>query len=286
MELPHESRYDDAMQWPSFPMRRQFAAFVLTAALAAGLRPGWAEWPPHGQALPESWQGEVASVPTGDSVVLADGRTVALASLRAPRPAEGLRPAEPAFGEAHAALTGLVRGRTVHLYTLPASHDRLGRTVGHLVAAPGTWVQEALVAAGLARVYAAPAERAETLAALLALEAEARGASRGLWREPASAVRDAAAPDGIPDGFQLVEGRVLAIADTPLSLFLNFGADWRQDFTVIVDRGDRNAFAGGVRGLRALQGRHIRVRGWVFRHNGPAIRARNDYAIELLKDER
>jgi len=274
------------MQWPSFPVRRRFALASLALGCLGGARlvsagetAAWQAWPDLGEA-------SVTGVPTADTLALANGRTVRLAGLRTPQPPVAGRPAEPGFAAALAWLGERAEGRRIRLYGPAGRQDRFGRLVAHglLDGPPASWLQAAMVAAGLARVYAAPDEHKAIVRALLHREALARAATRGVWRDPAFAIRDAARPDAIPDGFQLVEGRVLAIGESAASLYLNFGSDWRQDFTAVVERRDRDGFEGWLRALRALEGRRIRVRGAVFRRGGPAIRVRSDHAIELLEE--
>jgi hypothetical protein len=64
---------------------------------------------------------------------------------------------------------------------------------------------------------------------------------------------------------------------------LNFGTDWRRDFTVTIDPIDmRNFRATGV-DPKSYAGQTIRVRGWVQLHNGPEIEVANPQGIEVLK---
>ncbi|MCA8928401.1 MAG: thermonuclease family protein [Alphaproteobacteria bacterium] len=258
---------------------------------AIGSGRAWAGSPvatlPPWQSAPEIGTARVAAVSGGDRLMLDDGRTLVLAGLRAPRDAEGERPAEPGFAAAREHLAGLVQGRTLRLFAPADGRDRLGRTVAHaLVAGPRQqWLQAVMLRDGFARVYAPARTRPAIARALLAEEAAARAAGRGLWRLPDFAIRDAATPERIGPGFALVDGRVLAIGETAHTLFLNFGPDRRTDFSALVERRDRDGFAQGLRGLRALEGRRVRVRGMVFRYGGPAIRVRSDRAIELLEEQ-
>ena len=65
-------------------------------------------------------------------------------------------------------------------------------------------------------------------------------------------------------------------------LVLNFGRDWRSDFTVSVSRQDMKLFRDAGIDIRTLKGRTIRVRGWLFRENGPMIRATHPEQIERI----
>jgi micrococcal nuclease len=235
---------------------------------------------------PEAVLGPQASLPVMvedvvDAVTLrlGDGRAVRLGNVRAP---EG-----PGRVATETALRALAAGQTVRLYRASQIADRHGRITAQVVveSAVGAhrWIQADLAAAGL--VYAFPDDHTmpQVAAQLLTLEAGARSAGRGLWGSSANYILAGSDPGTITDGFHLVEGKVLAIGESRHSLFLNFGADYRSDFTIVVQRSDRDGFAKGLRDVRALQGRHIRVRGYVFRRGGPAIRAMHQQVIEILE---
>ena len=119
---------------------------------------------------------------------------------------------------------------------------------------------------------------------MLALEAAARAEAKGLWQQPEYAVRDAANVDDDFDSFQIVEGTVRDVAVTGDRLYFNFGRNWKRDFTLMIRRTNAGRFPGRLRGLRALEGERIRVRGWVFSLNGPAIRADHAGVLEILRE--
>jgi hypothetical protein len=98
-------------------------------------------------------------------------------------------------------------------------------------------------------------------------------------------VRDAAdldSLDGLLYSFQIVEGRVEDVAESRGRIYLNFGEDWRTDFTATVAPSDRDSFSGSGIQLPDLEGRAIRVRGWLERRNGPMIDVTHPEQIELV----
>ena len=148
------------------------------------------------------------------------------------------------------------------------------------------WLQEALIAKGLARVYSFPDNRA-CVAELLAREAEARAEQRGLWGS--SLYRVAGALDlkrlgRLTHSYQLVEGTVVSVGEGGGRIYLNFAEDWRRDFTVSVDRKAAPAFAAAGIDLKGLAGKRLRVRGFLAWRNGPMIEASHPEQIELLPD--
>lgn len=223
----------------------------------------------------------VSAIIDGETLKLVDGAEIRLLSVRAPQ----LTLAR----EEKAALAALALGQDVRLAPEEAPRDRYGRRLAHVFVSaplsektPGVWVQGALVARGLARVETRKESRV-CAAELLRIEAKARAAKQGLWRFAAYAVRSA---DTIPPQdvgtFQLVEGTVRDVAKVGGRTYLNFGPDWRTDFTVTIEGRNRKLFPAGALEPEALRGRKIRVRGWVEHLNGPMIAATHPEQIENL----
>ena len=199
-------------------------------------------------------------------------------------------PEEKTLSEAATAyLRQEAEGHKVRLFADQQRRNRFGEHLAHvLVEPPGTgeafWLQGSLLSAGLARVYTLAGT--ETLAAeMLAIEQRAREEQRGLWWEPYFAVRTAENAARVVGGFHIVRGRVAAVAVTGSRIYLNFDDDWRTDFTVMIERKHARRFQDGLRGLRELGGRQVRVRGWVFSLNGPAVRADHGAALEILSGQ-
>ena len=231
----------------------------------------------------------VVEVVDGDTVVLASGDQVRLVGIQAPKLPLG-RPgfvAWPLAAEARAALARLVLDREVRLAFDGRRVDRHGRLLAHLEDSAGLWIQGELVALGMARVYSFADNRART-PELLLLERQARAAGRGIWGDSPAlrafyAVRDAPETPQFIDTFQLVEGRVLAVATVRNRTYLNFGADWQSDFTVTFDRAAGRLFAEAGLAPESLEGRRIRTRGWIDERNGPVIEVSHPELIELLE---
>lgn len=225
----------------------------------------------------------VTEVIDGDTVLLDDGWQVRLVGIQAPKLPLGRPTFEkwPLADEAQDLLEDLVLDREVALAYGGERIDRHGRRLAHLFLDDGTWVQAALLSEGMARVYSFHDNRA-VVAEMLALERQARRQGAGIWGDEWYAVRspeEAAMDIGT---FQLVEGRVAAAAEVRGTVYLNFGADWRSDFTIRIGRRDRRAFDDAGFDLLALEGRRVRVRGWLDEYNGPLIEATHPEQIEVL----
>jgi endonuclease YncB( thermonuclease family) len=214
-----------------------------------------------------------ARVLGAERLELADGQSVRLAGIRVP---------PTAAEQARALLAELAANRALRLGTGPAPLDRYGDLVAQVERADGLWLQGALLEHGLAQVRTRPDEVARA-AAMLRLEQAARAAGRGLWRQPALAPRPADQLADAVGSFQIVHGRVLRVAPTDHYVYLNFGHDWRSDFTLRLRRAELDAgFARSPLDVLALAGRRVEVRGFVLEAGGPLIELSHPEQIQVL----
>jgi hypothetical protein len=148
------------------------------------------------------------------------------------------------------------------------------------------WVQGHLIAQGLARAHALAGNRA-CAGALLAAERGPREARRGLWAVSAYQIRLGDKPPELAryrNTFQVVEGRIETIGRGRGGLvYLNFDKDWRRAFAVSLRRGDRELLGEDGGDAKTLEGRLVRVRGWIEQHShGPVIELSTAGLIEVL----
>lgn len=272
---------------------RPFVLLVAFAVLVAGVAPSvWAEnqdpRTPDAAAFAALARAEteaVVEIVDGDTLVLADGRQVRLVGIQAPKLPLGRRnfPKWPLADMAKEVLASLVLDRDVSLRYGGREIDRHGRRLAHLLLEDGRWVQAAILRRGLARVYSFADNRA-LVAEMLTEEGAARAAGRGIWAHPYYAIRDPGAVHRDLGTFQLVEGMVLDAAEVRGTVYLNFGEDWRTDFTVSVRGSALRLFRREGLEPLALEGSRVRVRGWLDNRNGPAIEATHPEQIEILTD--
>ncbi|WP_125461728.1 MULTISPECIES: thermonuclease family protein [Rhodomicrobium] len=237
--------------------------------------------------------GLVTEISEGDTLILEDGRAVRPTGIIGPKRARG-GPSSEARLAMETAMSGLVLGKKIALRLDQRKRDRYGRMLAQVMilgdGAP-VWLQGKLVEAGLARVISFPENRL-CVAELLAKEEESRAAQRGLWKSGFFAVRQAQAQDvlaTLAQSYEIVEGRVSTVKESRGRTYINFGQDWRQDFTVFISEKSAGAFAGTgteapERELKPaeLTGRRVRVRGWIKNFNGPSISVSHPEQIEIL----
>ncbi len=217
----------------------------------------------------------VAAMADDGTLTLADGRSVKLAGI-------DLLVRPDASG------AGLI-GQHVTLHYGVTRIDRYGRALALVTLADGRILQENLVAAGAVRV-APSGDMGLCIGDFLTLEAQARAARLGLWRNATYAIRqadDVAALNRLDGTYQLVEGVVQGVTKVRGRIYINFGADWRTDFTVTVAPAEAKLFTVGAWGKLtgenpALVGAKVRVRGFLSRYNGPGMTIAVPEQIEFL----
>jgi endonuclease YncB( thermonuclease family) len=291
------TRHDDAdrRRWT----RRGALAAAAGALAAGGLvppgpRPKRAAAAPAqaGPEVPATLQvGErhrVTEIVDGDTLYLADGREVRLVGLQAPKLPLGRPDFEPwpLADEAKAALGRLTLGEPVTLAYGGRPVDRHGRMLAHLYLDPqagdeGTWVQGAMLEAGMARVYTF-ADNRDLAGKMYGREDSARLQGRGIWDHPFYQVRGTNELDALIDTFQVVQARVRDVAEVDGRVYLNFGADWRTDFTVTLAPRTARLFAEEGVAVQAYESKRVQVRGWLERYNGPLIEATHPEQIRKL----
>jgi endonuclease YncB( thermonuclease family) len=259
------------------PVLRLIAIFAVLWSATA-----WASGP---ETLQDGGRARVISVVDGDTVVLTDGRQVRLVGIQAPKLALGRANFKdwPLADEAKRAVEEWVLDQDVHLYFVPAPQDRHGRVLAHVTRrADGLWLQGELLKRGLARVYTFPDNRV-LAAELLAFERQARSAQVGIWALVHYMVRTPYTLAADMGTFQIVEGRVLDTAQVKKNVYVNFGKNWRSDFTIKVGTRDAKLFAEAGIDLLALKGKRVRVRGWIKSQNGPMIELDHPERLEILE---
>jgi endonuclease YncB( thermonuclease family) len=220
---------------------------------------------------------------TNDAMVMRDGRAIHLEGIRLPHAGPDRAPAFMA-DRAFDAVNAMVKGRVLDITAIPPKEDRYDRVRGQVFSDDSAepWLQIALLRRGMARVDIAP-DRAECWRELYDAEREARAAQKGLWAVPAYQVRT---PDqlGADIGtFQIVQGEVLTADLHDGRAYLDFGTDYRIDFTVTISPADMANFRRDGVDPRGYAGKTIRVRGIVQQYNGPEIEIANPQQVEVVQ---
>lgn len=227
--------------------------------------------------------GVTSVVVDGDTLELESGTVVRLVGLQAPKLPLGRKGFVPwPLGEqSKMALSAMTMGKRLTLAYGGRKKDRYQRALAHLFEEGGLWVQGEMLRQGMARVYSFPDNRT-VVREMLKIEKTARLARRGIWADPFYYIRT---PDTVGrdiDTFQIVEGRVYDAAKVKGTIYLNFGANWRTDFTMMAKVTARRLFDRVGVDLLSLKGKLVRGRGWVRYKNGPMIVLTHPEQLEIL----
>ena len=269
--------------------KRQFAWSKRIAVFAGALFIGGAGLggPP---SLTLGEIGNVSSVLDGDTLYLEGGLKVRLSAMQAPKLPLGRKgfKAWPLGKESRAALGVLTKGQKVGLYYGGERRDRYDRALAQVFTLdsddkPDLWIQEEMIRLGMSRVYTWP-DTYQDSQKLYRAEREARAGGRGIWSHDYYDIRSPE-PNMLAqdvDSFQLVEGIITSSADIRGRVYLNFGADYKTDFTIAIAKRDRKRFKRAGIDPVTLEGARVRVRGWIELMNGPMIWLDHPERLEIL----
>ena len=226
--------------------------------------------------------GRATKVEDNGVLVLDGHRTVKLEGLLWPAGARDGASGSSA-AQSTAPLQNLVAGHRLMLRAKEPRLDRYNRLRVQAVLDDGRWLQQEALRLGLARVSVAP-DRPECARELYAAEAEARSAGVGVWSISGYRVRS---PESLRwqdlGTFQIVEGKVVNAKVSSGRAYLNFGRNWRTDFTVTIAPEDMKRFKASNVDPYSYAGKRVRARGWIDRLHGFEVEAGSPAQIEILK---
>jgi hypothetical protein len=182
----------------------------------------------------------------------------------------------------------LLKGESLTLDSRPfdmigAGNNRYGDRHGKLLTRDAQWVQKFLVKEGLALWTGSAVYPPDLAQEMQVAEREAEQHRRGLWAR--LQVHDATNPHmSAPKGrFIIAEGRVQEVYVTPKNTYLNFGEDWKTDFTAAIPSRSRSKFESRDWKLTALENKIVRIRGWIRFYNGPFLELSFPQQLEILE---
>lgn len=226
----------------------------------------------------------VKEVIDGDTVILKTGEAVRLVGIQAPKLSLGRPHIKdwPLADKSKQELANLTLGKDITIYTGQPEKDRHGRWLGYAVV-DGQWVQEKMLAQGMARYYAYRGQKTIHQnhaydAQLQQAEAAARQSKTGIWE---NAVYQMLTPKTAHDAvgtYGIVKGKVASVAVRKDRIYINFGPDYKTDFTVVV----LPPLHKKIDTFEHLAGKTIEARGWIKSYNGPMIEVDHLEQLKLL----
>lgn len=160
--------------------------------------------------------------------------------------------------------------------------NRMGHSIAHLTRKDNDiWVQGLILKLGLARVRTEKTNT-EMVHQMYDIEKAARDEKIGLWDDEKFKILTPEEAKLKSDGYAIIEGQIYKVAMKKNKMYLNFGQNWRSDFTVAIDSKNRKDFQKD--GINPLDwnGKKIRVRGWMTYYNGPYMEIDHPERIEIL----
>ena len=155
---------------------------------------------------------------------------------------------------------------------IPAQFDEYGgkKTFQELLISEGAvWVQP-------------QTDNHDFISILLRIEESARRMKMGLWNYDVIKVLNVDQAGDALNDYHLVEGVVLKSAQRRDYTYLNFGEDYKTDFTATVRSSTARKWKERGFDLLALEGEAVRIRGYIEWINGPSISLTHPLQIERL----
>lgn len=231
-------------------------------------------------------RGEVVQIINPQTVQLKDGRTIRLSALHFPDLDMSMNGDYALM--AKKIMEDFLQGKHVLIYQTPEKDwgrvNRMGHHLAHLQREDGRiWLQGLLLSLGLAQVNTD--ERTPELSAqMYEVENLARHEKIGVWAEDKYQIHPSEHAHQFMDRFQIIEGRILDTAIKNNRIYLNFGKDWRDDFTLSVPANKRQVFKKKNVDPLSWKGQYVRARGWVRDYNGAFMEITHPQAVSTLDE--
>lgn len=239
----------------------------------------------HGNSLlsQEAWGGEkaihkedaieirdgvlVSKVIDGDTIIVEGDEAVRLRGVDTPEKNE------PYYAQAKSFLRKAVHGKRVRLLVCKEEpRDRYGRLLAS-VETPDMDMAVELLRGGLARTLIINPCVLPRVRDYQRTERAAFRAGQGIWslQEPRRVPHDQARP--YVGWLMTVTGKVGNVHQGPKAIHLNFGPDFRTDFTVVIFLKDlpRLSEQGLLLPVTDYRGQQVEVTGTIKEYNGPEI---------------
>ncbi len=213
---------------------------------------------------------KVSEVVNPLTIKLEDGRFIHLAGLNFPD-LDFYDSGELSI-TAMAILDDFLKGQKVTIYQTKSAkkgrENRMGHHIAHLVhSGNDVWVQGLLLSLGVARTRTTQ-YNPEMGRQMLRLEDQAREKKSGMWNMAEFQVLTHDLAENHIGSYQIIEGRVHNASMRKNKLYLNFGNNWREDFTVAISSFNLRKFTKQKINPQSWNGKNIRVRGWLESYNG------------------
>ncbi len=164
--------------------------------------------------------------------------------------------------------------------------NRMGHQRAHIVRNKDKlWIQGELIRQGFAyakvNIY-----NPEMVNNLYEIEEYARANKTGLWGDDRYKILSHNEVSDKISSFRIVEGIVKKVSIVKNNVYLNFGNDWKTDFTIMIDSNMRKIFGMNGINLTSLTNKKVRVRGFIEEYYGPMIKIKQTEQLEIFDDKK
>jgi len=149
--------------------------------------------------------------------------------------------------------------------------NRYGDLRGKILVDGIGWLQSYWISRGTALWQGAGPYPLNLKKQLLEAERQAQEKKHGVWRYVhVETVQEVMELSNF-NGFHIVHGKVVSVRKVRGTTYLNFGEDWRTDFTVAILPNFKRNFKGKDWNLDTLENKWISIRGQLRSYNGPYL---------------
>jgi len=222
----------------------------------------------------------------GDTFTTTDGKKVRLLNINTPETAKKNKSSEPYAIKAKKELEKLVNKKEVILKFDEEKKDKYKRLLAYVYLKDGTFVNKEMLQSGFAHLYSFP-NNISKFDELKIAEDEARNKKRGLWGHKRWQTQDANSIKPVEKfrfgKYQTFDGNVIGVTKVRNKTFLNFGHNWRNDFSVeINDKYLKYFTKKNINPETAYLNKKLRIRGILRPVNGALISVTHPQQIEIL----
>lgn len=227
----------------------------------------------------------VTEVIDGDTIKLANGKLLRYIGIDTPetrikKNGKFLYSPQPFSLEATQFNKDLVEGKSVKIEFDVEKVDKYGRLLGYCFV-NDTFVNAKMLEEGYAVLYSRPPNVKYT-DLFVTVQRQAQSNQKGLW--VVYAIIDHAQANQYINQIRTVQGKVINTYKSPKCIFLNFGNDYRTDFTVVIFTNSLDSFyRKGIKPQDFYRGKTIRVSGRIRQYNGPEIIVNDPSQIEVIE---
>ncbi len=202
--------------------------------------------------------------------------------------------------DAKEALKKLLLNKKVSVYTYPEDSkykdldesknkkkgikNRQGLQRTHVIREEGNvWVQDFLISNGLSWAFST-IDSQKSMPTLKKLEYVARKNDMGFWGAHLYRVKNPREIKDYINSYQIVEGYVLNVTKRRKSIYINFGNNWRTDFTIVFRKDSQKPFIKKYKkfDLANLKNLRVKIRGWIEESNGPMIELTHPEQMDIM----